>query len=296
MCNNLQLPIKVIILLLAISRFKEMNRINFEELWNFKIFSVENRDIFVSNISVALVFLIVGIFLYRKVISGAFKYLIQKKFKSNESDLYLLQKVIGYMLFLIYICFVLNIANIPFTAFAFLGGAVALSIGLGAQSLVSDFLNGFLVILDKSVTVGNIVKIDNVIGKIESIGIRYTKIRTSENTEFIIPNNSIINTRMTKFPSDKTLLKAKIYLKIENKNLKIEDIEEKIIEALNTIPELSEKLPPELYFIEISQKTYKYQLNYYPKDFGKYNREYIQNLVNHKLIELLPNIEIKLPQ
>lgn len=273
-----------------------MDKITFEELWHYKIFSVENKEILVSNISVALVFLIVGIYLYKKVIASAFRYLIQKQFKSNESDLYLLQKIIGYILLLIYICFVLNIANIPFTAFAFLGGAVALSIGLGAQSLISDFLNGFLVILDESVTIGNIVKIDNVIGKIESIGIRYTKIRTSDNIEFIVPNNSIINSKITKFPSDKILLRAKIYLKIDNKNFKVNDIEQKILEALNTIPQLSEKFPPELYFIEISQKTYKYQLNYYPKDFGKYNREYIQNLVNHKLIELLPNIEIKLPQ
>lgn len=268
----------------------------FEEIWHWKIFALEGREILVSNITIALLALILGIVIYKRIISKAFDFVIKKKFKQNAKDFYLLRQLIGYILLILYFCFILSIANIPFTIFAFLSGAIAISLGLGAQNFISDFINGFLVIMDKSVNVGDIIKIDNLVGRIEEIGIRHTKIRTSENTEFIMPNNSMISSKFTKYSSEKSFLRAKIYLKIENKSLKTDDIEQKIKEALSTIPELSETLPPELYFIEIAQKTYKYQLNYYPKDFGKYNREYIQNLVNHKLIELMPNIEIKQPQ
>lgn len=273
-----------------------MENIEYGKLWNLKVFAIDNKEILVSNISMALLCLIVGIIVYRNVVSKAFDFVIQKRFKKNVKDFYLLKQLLNYILLLLYFCFVLTIANIPFTIFAFLGGAIAISLGLGAQNFIGDFINGFLVIIDKSVNVGDIIKIDNIVGRIEEIGIRHTKIRTTDNTELVIPNNYIIKSKFTKYASEKSFLKAKIYLKVENKSLKTNDIEQKIIEALTSIPELSEKLPPELYFIEIAQKTYKYQLNYYPKDFGKYNREYIQNLVNHKLIELLPNIEIKLPQ
>lgn len=272
----------------------ESNR--YEDFWHSKIFVIDGREILVSNIAIAMLALIFGIIIYRRIISKTFDFLIQKKFRKNVKDFHLLKQLIKYISLILYLCFILSIANIPFTIFAFLGGAIAISLGLGAQNFISDFINGFLVIMDKSVNVGDIIKIDNIVGRIEEIGIRHTKIRTSQNTELIIPNNYMISSKFTKYASEKSFLRAKIYLKIENKSLNTKDIEQQIQEVLKTIPELSEILPPELYFIEIAQKTYKYQLNYYPKDFGKYNREYIQNLVNHKLIELIPNIEIKLPQ
>lgn len=269
---------------------------SFEEIWHWKIFALEGRQILVSNITIAILALILGLVIYKRLISKTFDFVINKKFKKNAKDFYLLRQMIGYILLIIYFCFILSIANIPFTIFAFLSGAIAISLGLGAQNFINDFINGFLVIMDKSVNVGDVIKIDNILGRIEEIGIRHTKIRTCENTELIIPNNSIISSKLTKYSSEKSFLRSKIYLKIENKTFNTNDIEKKIKEALCSIPEISEVIPPELYFIEIAQKTYKYQLNYYPKDFGKYNREYVQNLVNHKLIELMPNIEIKLPQ
>lgn len=273
-----------------------MDSVEYSQLWHWKLFSIDGKDILVSNIASASLLLILGIVVYRRIIGKAFTFLVERRFKHNLQDFYLLRKLINYISLIIYICFILNIANIPFTIFAFLGGAIAISLGLGAQNLIGDFINGFMVIIDKSVNIGDIIKIDNVIGKIEKIGIRYTKIRTNENSEFIVPNNVMINNKFIKLGGEKSLLKIKIYLKIENKNLKERDIEKKIIETLASMPELSAKLEPELYLIEIAQKTYKYQLNYYPKNLEKYNREYIQDLVNHALIEIIPNIEIKLPQ
>jgi small-conductance mechanosensitive channel len=205
----------------------------------------------------------------------------------------LLQRICTYLIILIYIGIVLDIANIPLTTFAFLGGAMALSIGLGAQNLIGNFLNGFLVILDKSLNIGDIVKIENIIGKVKSIGIRSTIIQTSDNTEMVIPNSNVINSSFTKFISEKTFLKSKIYLKIEVQNYKNDNVEERILEALGSLEQISDKEAPEIYLIEVTQKTYKYLLCYYPKTFGKYSKQYIQHLVNHALIEKLHDSKLE---
>lgn len=263
------------------------------KLWQFKVLSLDNKDIFVSNIAMAFLVLVIGIYLYSKLLPKISNYFLHRKYKQNLNEFYLLQKICSYLFILIYIGFVLDIANIPITTFAFLGGAIALSIGLGAQNLIGDFLNGFLVILDKSLNIGDIIKIENIIGKVESIGIRSTIIKTADNTQMIIPNNKVINSSFTKYVSEKSFLKSKIYLKIEVQNNNHNDIESNILAALMSLEQISEKTPPEIYLIEVTQKTYKYLLCYYPKAFGKYNKEYIQHLVNHALIDRLGNSKLE---
>lgn len=270
-----------------------MTNIEFENLWHYKIVNIGNKDILLGNIILATLMLTIGVYLYNKLLPKFTKYLQQKEYKENTNDFYLLQRICTYLIVLIYMGIVLDIANIPLTTFAFLGGAIALSIGLGAQNLIGSFLNGFLVILDKSLNIGDIVKIENIIGKVKSIGIRSTIIQTSDNTEMVIPNSNIINSNLTKFISDKSFLKAKIYFKIEVPNYKDNNVEAKILEALGLLEQISNELLPEIYLIEVTQKTYKYLLCYYPKTFGKYSKEYIQHLVNHALIEKLDNSKLE---
>lgn len=78
-------------------------------------------------------------------------------------------------------------------------GVGGIAIGFGAQSLVKDIISGFFILLENQISVGDIVKLSDITGTVEEIGIRTTKLRNFNGDLNIIPNGQItIVTNMTR--------------------------------------------------------------------------------------------------
>jgi moderate conductance mechanosensitive channel len=70
-------------------------------------------------------------------------------------------------------------------------GLLGLAVGLGAQSLVTDFVSGFFILFEGQFLVGDIVQIGDACGRVEVVGIRHTQIRDGQGKLHIIPNGQI---------------------------------------------------------------------------------------------------------
>jgi small-conductance mechanosensitive channel len=70
-------------------------------------------------------------------------------------------------------------------------GLLGLAVGLGAQSLVTDFVSGFFILFEEQYLVGDSVKIGEASGRVEAVGIRHTQIRDAEGKLHIVPNGQI---------------------------------------------------------------------------------------------------------
>jgi len=78
-------------------------------------------------------------------------------------------------------------------------GGFGVAAGLGAQSLVRDWISGFFIIHDNQYVVGDSVKIAGVAGTVETVGIRHTELRDSDGSVHFIPNGEIkVVTNLTK--------------------------------------------------------------------------------------------------
>ncbi len=70
-------------------------------------------------------------------------------------------------------------------------GVVGIAVGLGAQNLIKDILNGFFILLDNRMRIGDVVAIGDVWGQVEYIDLRNTHLRSLDGTLHMIPNGSI---------------------------------------------------------------------------------------------------------
>ena len=77
------------------------------------------------------------------------------------------------------------------TPVAAAAGLVSLSIGFGAQHLVHDFINGFFTVLEDQYVVGDIVRIGDVVGRVEHLTLRRTVVRDPQGAVVTIPNGEI---------------------------------------------------------------------------------------------------------
>lgn len=90
----------------------------------------------------------------------------------------------------------LSAVGIDLTALSVLGGAVGVGIGFGLQKLASNYVSGFVILAERSMRIGDNVRVDNFEGRITDINARYTVVRSSTGRESIVPNEMLIIQRV----------------------------------------------------------------------------------------------------
>jgi small-conductance mechanosensitive channel len=90
----------------------------------------------------------------------------------------------------------LSSVGIDLTALSVLGGAVGVGIGLGLQKLAANYVSGFVILAERTMRIGDNVRVDNFEGLITQINARYTVIRSLTGRESIVPNEMLITNRV----------------------------------------------------------------------------------------------------
>jgi small-conductance mechanosensitive channel len=86
----------------------------------------------------------------------------------------------------------LSAVGIDLTALSVLGGAIGVGIGLGLQKLAANYVSGFMVLAERSVRIGDMVRVGGVEGRVSDIRARYTVIRSLGGVEAIVPNETLM--------------------------------------------------------------------------------------------------------
>lgn len=103
----------------------------------------------------------------------------------------IVSSIIKYLLYFIALCTILTELGIEKSSLIAIAGAGSVAIGLGAQNIIQDMLDGFFILFEDYFGVGDIIEIQGKIGTVEAITMRTTKIRDANGAIHIFPNGSI---------------------------------------------------------------------------------------------------------
>ena len=105
-----------------------------------------------------------------------------------------LSRFIRAALIVIGVLIALPMVGIDLTVLSVFGGALGVGLGLGLQRLASNYVSGFVVLLDRSVRIGDMIIVEKHAGVVSRITARYTVVRALDGTEAIVPNEILTNT------------------------------------------------------------------------------------------------------
>lgn len=108
----------------------------------------------------------------------------------------------------------LHFMKIPLTVFAFLGGALAIGLGFGTQTLIKNFISGIILLFERKVRVGDILTIDGVVGTVTEINTRSSIIRSGDGVETLIPNSEFLEKKVTNWTHSNRRVRATIRVNI----------------------------------------------------------------------------------
>ena len=117
----------------------------------------------------------------------------------NSSDLsirMIAANLVRVLLLSIGLLFALSAVGIDLTALSVVGGAIGVGVGFGLQKIAANYVSGFVILAERSLRIGDMVKVDNFDGRITDIRTRYTVIRALNGREAIVPNEMLITQRV----------------------------------------------------------------------------------------------------
>lgn len=97
------------------------------------------------------------------------------------------------LLILIALLSSLSLVGIDLTVLSVFGGALGVGLGLGLQKIASNYVSGFIILLDRSLTIGDMISVDKYSGKVTQINTRYTVLQGLDGVESILPNEMLVS-------------------------------------------------------------------------------------------------------
>jgi small-conductance mechanosensitive channel len=178
-------------------------------IWQYELFAVDTQGVTVGKIFIVFVLLTAGV-----IFAGSFKRWLHRQLQLrlhlSISATAITEKLIYYTTLLIVIVIVMRSVNIPMTTFAFMGGAVAIGVGFGAQKLINNFISGFILMVEQPIRVGDLVQMDSNLGMIEDIGVRSTRVLTFDNAHLLVPNSYFLENNITNWTHNDNMVRGKV--------------------------------------------------------------------------------------
>lgn len=116
----------------------------------------------------------------------------------NGAQIYTMSRFIHYIILVVGFLFSLSVIGIDVSKLTIMAGALGIGIGLGLQNIVNNFVSGLVILLEKSLKVGDFIELQNgLVGEVVEVNMRATLIRTNDNVDILIPNAELIGGMVT---------------------------------------------------------------------------------------------------
>ena len=201
--------------------------------------------------------------------------------------------VLRAVLLLIGLLLALSAVGVDLTALSVLGGALGVGLGLGLQKLAANYVSGFVVLIERSVRIGDHIRVDGMEGQVTDIKTRYTLLRDTNGRESIIPNDMLITQRVDNFSlSDAAVaLQTVVLVAVENDAAKVQAV---LQEALGKVTDVLPEPPAQVFFSRFSADGLEMTLNFWVAN-QLHTRMAVLSRVNTAVWSALSEAVIQLP-
>ena len=275
-----------------VSDFSKETVMNFlaTELWQGDGYSVT-----VSKLIIAIAVFVSSFFL-STLGSHWIKRRMLGRFKASVTAANAVQRIVFYILWIAFALIALNIVKIPLTAFAFMGGAIALGIGVGMQNIFNNLISGFIVIFSRPFKVNDIIEVAGTQGVVDDIGSRATTIRTWDGLDVVLPNRYFLENGVTNWT--KADMRKREVLKVGvSYDADSREVEKILLDIVNEHSQTLKNPAPLVIFRNFGDNALEFEI-YYWIELKKSSGMKVSSDLRHHIAAVFKRegIEIPFPQ
>jgi small-conductance mechanosensitive channel len=164
-----------------------------------------------------------------------------------------------WIIYTIVLIVVLDSIGINVTAVFAASAALLIGVGLALQTLFQDIISGIFILVDQSVHVGDIIEIDNKIGRVEEIKLRTTRAVTIDNKVLVIPNHLYLENSLFNWTQNGTTTRESVAVGVAYGS-DVQLVKKLLIQAASTHPEVISTPEPTVVFEDFGDSSLNFKI------------------------------------
>lgn len=187
----------------------------------------------------------------------------------------------------------MSAVGIDLTALSVLGGALGVGLGFGLQKIAANYVSGFVILAERSLRIGDMVRVDGFDGRITDIRTRYTVIRALNGREAIVPNELLITQRVENLSlaDMKVLLTTTVQVAY---GTPIRDLQPKVVDTVARVPRVVADPAPSCQLAEFAADGINLTINFWIAD-PENGQGNVRSDVNLAVLDLFEREQIEIP-
>lgn len=223
------------------------------ELLNYTLFRIGDTAITLSGLAGAVLifvaFLILSAFLQRLI-----NPLLNKRLERSPGVAYAISRFIHYLVVLIGLSMAGKLVGVDMSSFAIVVGFLSVGIGFGLQNITSNFISGLILLIERPISVGDLVEVEGHIGRVLDIRMRATLINTLDNVAIIVPNSLFIQNKVVNWSHGDLRIRLHAGVGVAYGS-DLELVRETLLQVAREHQEVLERPVPEVRFISFGDSS-----------------------------------------
>ncbi|OVE75929.1 hypothetical protein BVX98_06735 [bacterium F11] len=188
---------------------------------------------------------------------------LSKMIGLNEGVSYALRRIIHYTILVFGFIFATQTIGLNLASLAFVMGFLSVGIGFGLQNITSNFVSGLILLLERPISVGEFVTVEEadgpVMGVVEKINMRSTLVKTFDNVAVMVPNSKFIENQVTNWSHGDPKVRLQVPIGVAYGS-DVEKVKQVLLEVADKHPLVLKDPAPYVFFLEFGDSSLNFKL------------------------------------
>lgn len=232
-----------------------------KDWWNKEIFWLGEYTLTLSQLITAVI-VFIATFIISSLIRRAISSVANKRTQIHPAQIYVITRILHYITLATGILIAISLLGVNVGKLTLVASALGIGIGLGLQGIVNNFVSGLILLLEKSVKVGDFIEVNSgITGEVLAIHMRATLVRTNDNIDILIPNSELVGGAVTNWTHEDSIRRFRIPFGVaygSDKNL----VRKAVLEAAEKVPHtlVSEVYTPNVFMTGFGDSSLNFVL------------------------------------